>query len=236
MFQEYLNSFRELITEGNKNNGICFDGVVDKERYFSREKRLMLLLKETNGNDNNGDRNDVLTDWVYMDWVHNQALGKEPLYRSVYRNIAMWSRMFNTYTDENRNPEIREFINNDGLIIDEKLLNSLLDIAIINLKKSWGTEATDWNEMNKYLDDKQRCAILKYQINKLNPTLVLCGGTFDFAKKIYDGEVEELSKEGVRYFIKDSLVFVSCYHPSRPGWSRQKSFDHINSIFKLFLF
>lgn len=99
MFKEYLNQFRELITANNPDNGICYDGVVDKEHYFSKEKRLMFLLTETNGNDNNGRRNDVLNDWEYMAWVYNQALMKEPLYRSVYRNISMWSRMFNIYTD-----------------------------------------------------------------------------------------------------------------------------------------
>ena len=235
MFQEYLSQYRDLITESNPNNGICFDGVVDKESYFAKEKRLMFLLKETNGNDNNGDKNDVLTDWTYMEWVYSQAMRNEPLYRSVYRNIAMWSRMFNVYTDEKRIPEIQEFINEDGLIIDEKLCNSLLDISIINLKKSWGTESTNWNEMDKYLDDKQRREILQYQINKLKPTMVLCGGTFDFAKKIFDNDVEELMQDGIRYFIKESSTFVSCYHPSKPGWSRQNSYNHIDNIFKNFI-
>lgn len=235
MFKEYLNQFRELITENNPDNGICYDGVVDKEHYFSKEKRLMFLLKETNGNDNNGNRNDVLNDWEYMIWVYNQALMKEPLYRSVYRNISMWSKMFNIYTDEKRIPEINEFINADGLIIDEKLCSSLLDISIINLKKSWGNESTDWNEMNKYLDDKQRREILKHQISELKPTLVLCGGTFDFAKKIFDNDVEELMQDGIRYFIKESSTFVSCYHPSKPGWSRRRSYNHADNIFKNFI-
>ena len=235
MFKRYLNQYRDLITEANPKNGICFDGVVDEEKYFAKEKRLMFLLKETNGNDNNGDRNDVLTDWKYMEWVYGQAVRREPLYRSVYRNISMWSRMFDVYTEEDRNPEISEFINDCGLIIDEKLCNSLLGVSIINLKKSWGNETTDWNKMDKYLDDKQRRQILQYQINELKPTLVLCGGTFDFAKKIFDNEVEEMSRDNIRYFVKDSSVFVSCYHPSKPGWSRQQSYNHMDKIFKNFI-
>ena len=235
MFKEYLEQYREIITENNPNNGICFDGVVDEKQYFSREKRLMFLLKETNGNDNNGDKNDVLTDWNYMDWVHKQALQEEPLYRSVYRNIAMWSQMFNIYTDEKRMPEMSELINENGIIVDDKLCGSLLNVSILNLKKSWGTESTDWHEMNKYLDDGQRKEILRYQINTLKPTLVFCGGTFDFAKKIFHNEVEEFTKNSVRFFERGSTVFVNCYHPSRPGWSRENSFNHANNIFKTFL-
>ena len=159
----------------------------------------------------------------------------EPLNRSVYRNIAMWSRMFDVYTEENRKPEISEFINDDGLIIDEKLCKSLLGISLINLKKSWGTEATDWNEMDKYLDNKQRREIVEYQIDELKPTIVLCGGTFDFAKKIFDNKVVELNRDGIRYFVKDSSIFINCYHPSRPGWSRAKSFEHAKNIFDKFI-
>lgn len=235
MFQEYLNKFREVITEENPNNGICYDGVVDKDRYFSNKKRLMFLLKETNGNDYNGDRNYKLTDWEYMNWVFKQALGTEPLYRSIYRNIAMWSRMFSIYVNENRSPEIKEFFNEDGLIINDRLRSSLLDVSIINIKKSWGTEMTDWDKMNKYLDDKQRREILQYQIEKLKPTLVLCGGTFDFAKKVFENKVEEMSREGIRYFVKDFSIFISCYHPSKPGWSKEESYNQIDNIFKTFI-
>lgn len=54
MFQNYLRQYREEITIGDSNNGICFDGVVNQEKYFKRDKRLMFLLKETNGNKNAG--------------------------------------------------------------------------------------------------------------------------------------------------------------------------------------
>ena len=234
MFKEYLKQYREIITDNNPNNGICFDGVVS-EHFFSRDKRLMLLLKETNGNDNNGDRNDVLTDWNYMDWVYKQALQEEPLYRSVYRNIAMWSRMFNICIDEKRMPEVVELIDENGIIVDDKLCGSLLNVSIVNLKKSWGTESTDWNEMDKYLDNSQRREILKHQLSELKPTLVLCGGTFDFAKKVFVNDAEEKIKNGVRFFERESTIFANCYHPSRPGWSREDSFNHANNIFKTFL-
>lgn len=89
--------------------------------------------------------------------------------------------------------------------------------------------------MDKYLDDGRRKEILHHQINTLQPTLVFCGGTFDFAKKIFDNEVEESTKNGVRFFERGATVFVNCYHPSRPGWSRENSFNHANNIFKTFL-
>ena len=98
MFKEYLRQYRHEITEGNCNNGICFDGAVNSELFFSNSKRLMFLLKETNGNEMNGKRNSVTTDWDYMAWVQKQANCEEKLYRSAFRNIAMWSRQFELYS------------------------------------------------------------------------------------------------------------------------------------------
>lgn len=141
MFKEYLNQYRTIITENNPNNGICYDGAVDPSQYFSKRNRLMFLLKETNGNNNNGEHNEILFDWDYMEWVRKQANGSEPLYRSVYRNIAMWSKMFNVYANENREPVESEFLDNGSIIIDKSLLNSLRDVAIVNLIKKLGYRA-----------------------------------------------------------------------------------------------
>lgn len=236
MFKEYLKQYRSIITENNPNNGICYDGAVDPVRYFSNKNRLLFLLKETNGNNNNGGHNEILSDWDYMEWVRNQADAIEPLYRSVYRNIAMWSKMFAVCANEQRNLMEDEFIDDDGVIIDAGLLNSLKNIAIVNLKKSWGVEQTDWYQMKEYLKDTQRKEILLYQMEELKPTIVLCGGTFDFALQIFGKDAEVVVKETpsgqtVSFFAKNETIFVQCYHPSRPGWSRLKSFEHMKNIF-----
>ena len=239
MFKEYLEPYRDIITENNPNSGICFDGAVSPDDYFTREHRLMFLLKETNGNNNNGERNDVLADWDYMEWVRMQTAQSEPLYRSVFRNIAMWARMFTIFTEEDRQPAVSELIDKNGLIIDKTLCGSLQNIAIVNLKKSWGVEQTDWYQMKAYLEsDNQRMEILLHQVDVLKPTIVLCGGTFDFAQSIFgnaDCVKETVSDDQkIRYFDHNSTVFVECYHPSRPGWSRVNSFNYVNNIFKHF--
>ena len=241
MFKNYLKNYREIITGNDSNNGICFDGVVDQERYFACEKKLMFLLKETNGNKNSGEKNEKLEDWDYMKWIHEQAEEKIPLYRSVFRNIAMWSKMFKVYTTENREPEISEFVDDNGIIINSSLCNTMLEIAIVNLKKSWGNGNTEWKTLNTYLEaDPVRKEILLHQFEELAPSIVMCCGTFDFAQRIFgksENTIEETTFDGkkVTYFKIGSTMFVKCYHPSRPGWSRKDSFAHANSIFKTIL-
>lgn len=240
MFTEYLKQYRGSITEANLNNGICFDGAVNQIEYFKRDKRLAFLLKETNGNKNNGERNEVNTDWNYMEWVQKQADGEEGLYRSVFRNIAMWSRMFELY-GEGTTPDIDEFIDDNGLIVNKNLCKALERIAIVNLKKSWGVEQTDWNAMNTYLgQDVVRRNILLRQMDVLQPTIVLCGGTFDFAHKIFGEGTTIQNVVGcygipVEFFQKGECIFVKCYHPSRPGWSRVDSYKYMDNIFRVFL-
>lgn len=240
MFKSYLQARRETITENNPQNGICFDGAVDPPRYFANEIRLAFLLKETNGNKNNGEHNEILEDWDYMKWVNRQADNIEPLYRSVYRNVAMWAKMFAVRTRGQRELDASEFIDENGIVVNEALLDSLKDIAIINLKKSWGVEQTDWYQMKQYLENPERRDILIYQIEALKPTVVLCGGTFDFAYEIFGegcsiSEIVSQSGQKVCFFKVNEILFVQCYHPSRPGWSRYKSFDHIKNIFDVVL-
>ena len=93
MFQDYLQQYRESITECNPKNGICFDGAVEPERYLEKRPRLLFFLKETNGNNNDGSTNIELSDWNYMQWVRDQAYQKVPLYRSVQtvRHVCFWA-------------------------------------------------------------------------------------------------------------------------------------------------
>ena len=239
MFQDYLQQYRESITECNPKNGICFDGAVEPERYLEKRPRLLFFLKETNGNNNDGSTNIELSDWNYMQWVRDQAYQKVPLYRSVYRNIAMWSKQFDMFASGHE-PVAADLIDSNGLIINEDLCSALSGIALINLKKSWGKEQTDWSEMKRYLDeDAQRREILNHQIDTLEPDLVLCGGTFDFVYDIFGSENpfrQVLRENGQRidYFQRGRTVFASCYHPSKPGWAREDSFTHANSIFRLY--
>lgn len=91
--------------------------------------------------------------------------------------------------------------------------------------------------MKDYLNkDSRRKEILEYQINTLKPNIVMCGGTFEFACDIFGSNIEVFTKtfsngKTFKYFCYDKTVFVGCYHPSRPGWSRKDSYQHVFEIF-----
>lgn len=239
MFKDYLLPYRDSITEFDPKNGICFDGAVDPDHYLAKKPHLLYFLKETNGNNKDGSANTELSDWDYMQWVRDQACMKEPLYRSVYRNIAMWSRQFDLFTSGHE-PVIADLIDSNGLIINKELCGALYGIALINLKKSWGKEQTDWSQMKRYLEeDPLRREILIHQVDTLRPDLVLCGGTFDFVYNIFGSDNpyrQVICEDGQRvdYFRRGNAAFVNCCHPSKPGWAREDSFTHANNVFRLY--
>ena len=79
-------------------------------------------------------------------------------------------------------------------------------------------EMQDFSELKKQLKDNKQ--ILRDEITAIKKTgkqlLVICGGTFDWAKKIYEvtqGEVESMNC-GAKYFRKDGIIFLDFVHPS----------------------
>ena len=56
---ELLKKKREILLNGEPNNAICYDGIVNEEQYAD----VVVLLKETNGNEFFQD--SIRKNWVY---------------------------------------------------------------------------------------------------------------------------------------------------------------------------
>ena len=73
-------------------NGICFDGIVDEAVFYAQPKKVIFLLKETNGNDDRGETQESYSDWDYRGWLQHQQANDEPgdeensrvFYKSIY--------------------------------------------------------------------------------------------------------------------------------------------------------
>lgn len=72
-----IDDHRKDILEGDENNGICYDGIVDERRWRCSEVNVAFLLKETNGNDNKGKSPEKQEDWDYMEWARRISTGEE---------------------------------------------------------------------------------------------------------------------------------------------------------------
>ena len=90
---------------------------------------------------------------------------------------------------------------------------ALIDsIAIVNVKKSNGTNTSSYNDLEKYaMEDKPA---LKQQLELLQPQVILCGNTLGLLKLVLDGELKNENTWADKIaFWKNTLV-IDYYHPA----------------------
>lgn len=85
-------------------------------------------------------------------------------------------------------------------------------IAVVNVKKSNGTNTSSYEDLKKYvLEDKSE---LKRQLELLQPQVILCGNTLGLLKLVLDGELKNENTWADKIaFWKNSLV-IDYYHPA----------------------
>lgn len=234
IIREKLDSIRKDLLNGNNNNALCYDGIVSEKDYKKSDFKLAFLLKETNGNDSDGESPEKYEDWDYIGWIRDIAEGKEKLY-PTFRNIAMWSAEFFDIMGKGQLDK-SQYIKDGALVVNDELVKVLKKIALLNLKKTWGKGTTDWNDLNDYLLNEKARFVVRDEISLINPDVVICGSNqvFDFACNIYNEKSETIATKKnnkLNYFKYGKTVFVSFYHPScRKG--REMVFDYAEDIFE----
>ena len=231
-----LEKNREILLNGNTNNALCYDGIVDEKVYSNQKFRLGFLLKEPNGNTSDGKAPDHYEDWDYVGWIRdNQSTGTEAIY-PTFRNIAMWTSAFYDIFECGETNKSK-YLSNGTLQLTDELRKSLRRIAVINLKKTFGGGSTDWNDLDAYLN-QDVCDILREEICTAEPTVVLCGGqqVFDFVCRIHRSEkcppltVTTANGNTVEYIPAYNYIYVNFYHPACRK-SREKMFDYAAEVF-----
>lgn len=244
--QELLISNREALLQADvstheKQNGICVDGIIDETVFYKQPKKVMFLLKETNGNDAGGKAQESYHDWDYRGWLQHQQANDEPgdknnsrtFYKTFY-NVCMWLDVFYDIL-AGKHISYDEYMAS-GRFSSEVLRKNLSKTAIINLKKTWGGATTDWKALNSYLQSETVHEVLRKEIDYINPDVVICGSNevFDFAKKIFGGEAKTLSLSGnreTRYFQIGNTVFLGFYHPACRK-KREDLYNYSAAIFR----
>lgn len=208
-----------------KDAGICFDGIVHEAKFEDMPLKLAFLLKDTNSNDENGKRPENPGDWDYRNWLERdqsvmpniEPVPKEKkFYGKTYNKIAMWvESFFSAYQRETRKA-FDEF-EKSFLMCEEKKRAALRKIAIVNMKKTWGTSSISDKELKKYLESKEVQKVLEKELEIIKPDIVICGSTYWLIKEIFDGQAKQLTHSNgkqVEYFQRGNVTFLEFYHPA----------------------
>jgi len=212
-----------------KENGLCYDGIIDEAVFSELDYRVIFLLKETNGNNPDGSLPETLQDWDYRAWLENQQVHAQPsndsrnsvsFYAKTYNKLSMWLDQA-IYSLQAEIPTFERY--EKECYNESHFRNTLRKTAIINLKKTWGGGSTEWRHLDSYLSHAITRQVLRGELTIIKPDLVICGGSgvvFDFAKDIFCTHEQALilpNKETLRYFSWGRAIFIDFYHPTCRG-------------------
>ena len=192
-FLEIAKKEEEFLEDWGKDiPGFTKDGIVNPEEYINAPLKILILLKEVNGE------------------VHDlrKFLREQGGRAQTWDNVARWVEgILNldkdyAWKDLEQNNEIRR----------KKMLNK---ICAVNVKKTPGGHTADGKNIKKTA--KENAEKLKEQINLYSPDLIICGGT-DYC---YFGGISseqhikwEMTSRGIWYVRENSgRIIVSYSHP-----------------------
>ncbi len=198
---------------------IAFDGVVDEERFMKSDIKTLFLLKEVN-------YPDMEKDWTdFMENTRQQAYA-DTMYKT-WPNICLWLEALHK-TDVDFVDCTDEYGNFDT----KKLQKNLLETAVVNIKKTAGGGSSKYEEI-LYAANKYGHIIVEEIEKCICPELVICGGTFDFAKIMFKVENEEIKTlpSGAKYFEKDNIFYLEFVHPMWFMVDRNILFAYAKTVF-----
>lgn len=190
---------------------IVVDGIVGD----TNSCEFLFLLKEANFNSMNRYHKSEIKDceWNLAEMATEEAIkykGKKP---GGWQEICYWIEAY-------RNPTAK--------FLDSRLCGgNLLGNALMNIKKIAGPSSSNPEVFERILCSDEYKKLICDEIAEINPNIVVCCGTYDWAKKLYSiSSNDEVNLQcGYKYFkttINDKMnYFLEYMHPSQRGAAKK---------------
>jgi hypothetical protein len=164
----------------------------EEELWINAPKRILFLLKDTNGNPNCDMREFHMTQRLLFN-----------------RNLAYWFYGLLAFDENNEAPGYR--------VAKERAFDTFhhKPLAIVNCKKDSGTSSISTEILQHHIDRYGH--FIKEEIDILAPDIIVCGGGSSciknfVAEKIYPG-VESINN-WIFFDKASNKVIIDSYHPS----------------------
>lgn len=212
------NEYKERIlscAEDGENISLAYDGIVDEECFYCKgSKKILFLLKDPNGKNDYADGNGHIDEDLYNTAIATEETENERTKLILtYRNVCMFTKII-----EDPNFELEDcWTSKKGFAVDE-MRGFLKHIAVVNIRKSVGSGNCSNKKIKTAVEEYY--ALIKEEIDIIKPSIVVCGGIFDFIKNNYQSEIKHLVN-GARYFIYNNCIYLEYYHPgARFGYEK----------------
>jgi hypothetical protein len=227
MSDEINKQIHDLIEKNRsifEGKPIAFDGLTSEAKYKESSPRAIFLLKEVNAPDKKDD-------WEFVTHLNYQANPEnDPTHRitwlyGTWHNVCRWIEILKrpdiTYAD-------CEKINEDTI------RRNLNYTGVVNIKKTYGIGSSQWAEINRWACLEENKKLIRDEIALTEAQLVVCGGTFEFAKKIYEGlfSSPQTLPSGAQYFTVNNQCFLEFVHPRWFSVNTRILFAYASVVFK----
>ena len=207
---------KQLIKKWSKmrpSYGDFHDGPSSWETWVKQNPKILFLLKEP-----------------HSDFLPAYPIRNMPIERGFFLNIGLWHYAIKSFFCDSK----RASFNNAIEEVKRQNVGELMDqIAIVNVKKKDENKSISNNaDIKSYAKSDKDGALLKKQIDIIDPNIVICGNTMDSYDLIYyDDENYNLRVEKNKCKIwewSDRLV-VDFWHPA----NRKKTEELFNTLLYL---
>lgn len=209
--------------EQDENEALAYDGIVDEECFYSEgSKKILFLLKDTNGKNDYPDGNGhVVEDLRKTAEATKEDENKDKTLKLIqtYRTVCMLAKII-----EDADFRLEDCWNSEKGFSVDKMRGTLKHIAVVNVRKNVGTGSCTVKKIKDAL--RTYYDLIKNEIDYIKPEIVICGGIFEQIKDEYknDAVIKNLPN-GKRYFIYKNCIYLEYCHPgARGGYEKHFNF------------
>ncbi len=211
------HEFEKLASANGEFHKPIFDGIVDEQRFQLERIKLLWVLKEPwekLGASVRGGGWSVTRDLLLKGELKNNR-GTYPPMAYVAYAIKNGFLPLSSIHKMTHNHEVRD---------------ALRTIAYINIKKFPGHTRANHKIINEYFNRYKE--FLVAQIEHINPSVVICGGTGHHFVNAYHLIPKPLIENGPAYCRHNGIHWLFAYHPSQTTIGKHAYIDGITQTIK----
>lgn len=189
----------------DKDKFFVEDGIVDEESWNNAPLKILYLLKEANGAEEEWDERVYLKNYTADNITKSQTIDA-----IIKWQFGLVDTIVSDWIEVQYKTSIKE--------TQQKLLSQ---ICLVNIKKIAGKASVDIDEFNKYFSNQNNIEFLRQQLSFYKPDIVISCGVSGWLCKIYNWKNNwNCTNRGIKYCIHDDIIYLDFWHPNNRGVSR----------------
>lgn len=181
------------------------DGVVSEYFWQHAAVKILYLLKEANGADEQWDERVYLAEYGKGMVPRSQTINAviKWQYGITHGSSVPWSEV----EKETASEEVQKAM--------------LSQICIVNMKKTAGGASVNQQKFAEYFAESINISNLQKQLEIYKPDIVICGGGSGYLCKLkgWKNSIWQQTSRGINYHKENNIIYIDFWHPSNRGVS-----------------